>query len=433
MKKQFLFFIVLLIIYNSSSLFTQNLKYVHKVIKDLCAKEMYGRSTFKNGDSIAAEYIAKEFAKFNLKSISNQKGPNAYKQYFNADNIVLENVSFELGRGNIMNPDNDYYILGSSPSTEIELDNVRPILIIDKAHWDLVKGTNLTDVILVFNSKTFDMSIKEIASFIDTGLGNITPKLVIFQGYEQISYYIGRNKISRYPVIQIVGDKIGQTIPYIKLYIQTKFVTQHLSQNVIGIIEGKRKTDYILLTAHYDALGMFGDKVFHGAHDNASGVATILDLANYYSKSENKPQYSLVFIAFSGEEIGLLGSNYYVENPVVPNDKIKIVLNLDLVGSGSGGLLVVNGNADNTRKYYKELEKISNDEYYFHKISTLPHKCYSDHCPFVEKDIPAVFMMTAGEECKYGHSIYDNYENTPMTKYESLFRLLRDFINSTKN
>ena len=431
MKKYFLLLIVLLIATNSSDLFSQNLKYVHKAIKDLTAKEMFGRSAYKNGDSIAAEYITKEFTKLKLKPINDSKGSDGYKQCFNTSCVVLENVSFELGKGNIMRPDDDYYIIGSSPTTNLELENVRPLLIIDKAHWDLVKATRLTDVILVFNINTFNMDLKEMVNFVDTGLGNIQPQLIIFQGYQQISYYVGRNKISKYPVLQIVGDKIGQTVPYLKLNIKTNLV-DHLSCNVIGIIEGKKKNDYIFLTAHYDALGMFGDKVFHGSHDNASGVATILDLANYYSIPANKPEYSLVFIGFSSEEIGMLGSNYYVENPVVSNDRIKLVLNLDLVGSGSAGLLVVNGDAGNTKKYYQEIEKISKDEYYFHKVSVLPHKCYSDHCAFVEKNIPAIFMMTAGEECKYGHSIYDNYENTPMTKYESLFRLIRDFIAHTK-
>ena len=432
MKKSFLLLVILFTIVNCSELFSQNLKYAHKVMKELCANEMFGRSVYKSGDSIAAEYVAKEFLKFNLKPINTNKGTEGYKQFFNISNVVLEDVRFELGKGNVMRPDDDYYILGSSPSIDLELENARPLIIIDKAHWELVKGTNIPDVILVFNAKSFDMSIKEIVNFVDTGLGNIKPKLVIFQGYERISYYIGRDKISNYPVMQIVGDKIGQNIPYLKLNIKVKLVENHNCANVIGIVEGKKKTDYIFITSHYDALGMFGDKVFHGAHDNASGVATMLDLASFYSKSENKPQYSLVFIAFAAEEIGTLGSKYYVENPVVPYDKISIVLNLDLVGSGSGGLIVANGDANDTKKHYKELEKICNDEHYFHKISTLPHRCNSDHCSFVEKDIPAVFIMTAGEECKYSHSIYDSYQNTPFTKYESIFKLIRDFIATAK-
>ena len=413
-------------------LISQNLKYAHKVLKDLTANEMYGRAAYKNGDSIAAEYIAKEFAKFNLKSINDAKGSNGYKQFYTADNVVLEDIRFELGRGNIMRPDDDYYILGSSPSTDIELENVRPLLIVDKAHWDLVKTTRLADVILVFNVNTFNLNVKEIVDFVDTGLANVQPQLIIFQGYQRISYYIGRDKISKYPVLQIVGDKIGANVPYLKLHIKNKLETNRTAQNVIGTIEGKRKNDYVFITAHYDAMGMFGDKVFHGAHDNASGVATLLDLANHYSKPANRPEYTLVFIAFGGEEIGLVGSKYYVENPIVPNDRIKIVLNLDLVGSGSGGLIVANGEASDTQKYFKELEKISNEEHYFHKITSLPHRCNSDHCSFVEKGVPAVFIMTAGAECAFSHSIYDNYENTPMTKYESLFRLIRDFIAITK-
>ena len=90
-----------------------------------------------------------------------------------------------------------------------------------------------------------------------------------------------------------------------------------------------------MFSAHYDHLGMMGTTaIMNGANDNASGTAMMLTLMEYYSK--NKPEYSLLFIAFGGEEAGLIGSKFYVENPTVPLKKIKSLLlfwqiqNLDL-------------------------------------------------------------------------------------------------------
>jgi Zn-dependent M28 family amino/carboxypeptidase len=108
---------------------------------------------------------------------------------------------------------------------------------------------------------------------------------------------------------------------------------------------------------------------------------------------------------------------------------IEIVLNLDLVGSGSGGLQIWNGNAANTAKTFNLFDNINKKEFYFYKLIAAEDRCISDHCSFKEVNIPAVFLMTLGEEHKWSHSIYDSYENLPFTKYESLFRIIRDFVN----
>ena len=94
---------------------------------------------------------------------------------------------------------------------------------------------------------------------------------------------------------------------------------------------------------------------FPGANDNASGVAMLLQLANYYSKPENQPDYSICFIAFTGEELGLLGSKYYVQNPLFPLNQIKLLINMDMVGTGDEGITIVNTseNLDDYEKFLK--------------------------------------------------------------------------------
>jgi Zn-dependent M28 family amino/carboxypeptidase len=123
--------------------------------------------------------------------------------------------------------------------------------------------------------------------------------------------------------------------------------------NVIGILEGSDpvlKNEAIIIGAHYDHLGRGGsgslaqrDGVHHGADDNASGVAGIFELARILTSQQPKPRRTIVFIAFSGEEEGLLGSNYYVNHPVVPVANTVAMINLDMIGRLKNKNLIIGG------------------------------------------------------------------------------------------
>jgi len=106
--------------------------------------------------------------------------------------------------------------------------------------------------------------------------------------------------------------------------------------NVLGVIEGKEKKDeYVFLTAHYDHLGVKDGKIYHGADDDGSGTSAILQIAEVFAKAKadgNGPSRSLVFMAVSGEEKGLLGSEYYSNNPIFPLEKTSVDLNIDMIG-----------------------------------------------------------------------------------------------------
>ncbi len=108
------------------------------------------------------------------------------------------------------------------------------------------------------------------------------------------------------------------------------------AKNVIGIIEGSDpvlKNECVVFMAHYDHLGIGenGD-VFNGADDNGSGTVTLLEVAEAFSKQEPKPKRSLVFLWVTGEEEGMLGSKFYVENPVFPMNKTALCINIDMDG-----------------------------------------------------------------------------------------------------
>ncbi|MBV9216169.1 MAG: M28 family peptidase, partial [Acidobacteria bacterium] len=192
--------------------------------------------------------------------------------------------------------------------------------------------------------------------------------------------------------------------------------------NVIGILDGTDKTlknEAIVIGAHYDHLGHGGQgslaanstEIHHGADDNASGTAAIMELAREFAVAK-KNKRTIIFIAFSGEEEGLFGSSYYVQNPVFPLDKTVAMINLDMVGRLKDNKLDVGGIG--TASEFKALVESNNP----HDLSTtpiavnpnmqfnpaLPGKFQlalsddgygrSDHSSFYGKKVPVLFFFT---------------------------------------
>ena len=108
------------------------------------------------------------------------------------------------------------------------------------------------------------------------------------------------------------------------------------SSNVIALLPGTDKAgEYVLITSHYDHLGTRGKEIYYGADDDGSGTTSVIELAEAFAKAKNEghgPRRSIVFMAVSGEEKGLLGSEFYSENPVFPLNKVSVDLNIDMVG-----------------------------------------------------------------------------------------------------
>jgi Zn-dependent M28 family amino/carboxypeptidase len=126
--------------------------------------------------------------------------------------------------------------------------------------------------------------------------------------------------------------------------------------NFIATIEGKKKADkFIVITAHYDHLGVRNGQIFNGADDNASGTAALFAIASYFKK--NQPEHSLIFVALDGEEKGLLGAYHFVANPPVAKASMVLNVNMDMISRNDKGELYASG----TRKYSQlkpALEKV---------------------------------------------------------------------------
>jgi Zn-dependent M28 family amino/carboxypeptidase len=170
---------------------------------------------------------------------------------------------------------------------------------------------------------------------------------------------------------------------------------------------------------------MMGDAMFPGASDNASGTAMVLNLAKYYSKRNN--EYSIVFILFAGEEAGLIGSDYFTSFPTFNIQKIKMLINLDIMGSAEGGVVTVN--ATEFPRQFATLQKINRKKGYLPEVRKRGPTKNSDHYHFYKKGIPSFFIYSIGGPGFY-HDVYDKAESIPMTNYENVFKLLVDFVST---
>jgi len=177
-----------------------------------------------------------------------------------------------------------------------------------------------------------------------------------------------------------------------------------VGKNVAGFIEGNDpllKDEYVIIGAHYDHLG-YGEtgslyrgdsmQIHNGADDNASGTAGILELAEKIYSFKDQLKRSVVFIAFAGEELGLLGSSYFVKNSPIDLNKIAAMINLDMIGRMEEKKLIIYGTATSTK--WKDLLNKGNEHYNF-KL-TLNDEGYgpSDHSSFYGKNIPVLFFFT---------------------------------------
>ena len=236
------------------------------------------------------------------------------------------------------------------------------------------------------------------------------------------------NKVRGFVTVIVRSPKLTEDSQTITIEVKNRFKPDYRTQNVIGWIEGSSVPDsFLVVTAHYDHLGQMGRKVyFPGANDNASGTAMVMDLARHYSLPENRPAYSMVFMAFSGEEAGLLGSTYDVEHPLFPLDKIAFLVNLDMVGTGDEGITVVNATA--FQSDFDDLETINDERNFLPDISPRGESCNSDHCPFYKKGVPSFFIYTRSKIYNEYHSVKDRAEDLPLNGYDGLFRLLVQFF-----
>lgn len=419
MKRIFIITLTLLFFVTA---YGQDIKYARKTINTLCSPKFHGRGYVKGGDAKAAAFIYKEFKK--LKEVEVQ-----YQPFVFPVNTFPGKMKVKVG-GKTLEPGVDYMVDPGCPNAKGEFEvglATYEVFKSDKNYTtyidELAAAARVKKLIVLDTLPTLNESEKKrLKAFKEIIKGQVDGLIILTN--KKLIWSVDREQ-AKHPEITIREEKFNRGAKEIELNIKAELLPQHTANNVLAYIKGTRRPDStIVMCAHYDHLGRMGKKTyFPGANDNASGIALMLDMANYYS--QHPPEYSILFIAFAAEEAGLIGSQYYVTYPVYPLDKMRFLINMDLMATGEKGMMAVNGLVFEDE--YKALVKLNDDKKYLPNIQARGKAANSDHYWFTEKGVHSFFFYLMGDFPSY-HDPGDKAEIVPLTEYEDTFRLLRDFV-----
>jgi len=387
-------------------------------IKTLCAPSMWGRGYVNGGDSIAGDFISSEF-----KSIGLHPFGNSYQQNFEFPVNTFPKEMLFIAEDDTLIPGIDYLVDPSSAGGGYSYKTL------------YFSGDDL------LKKEIKDLQIPEKTILIVKNFGFTRDSIQAIKKYLHVL-------AAGYPIIELTQDKLTWSVsqekmeqPYllvfqhpelaeckeVKINITQIWESNHTAANIVGYLPADKKSDeFLVLSAHYDHLGCMGkDTYFPGANDNASGNGMLMALAK--ELSAKKLKYNIVFIAFAGEEIGLLGSKYMVEHPLFPLEKIKFLVNLDIMGSGEEGITVVN--ASLFPKEFKKLQKINARKKLIEAIKPRGPAANSDHYFFTKAGVPSIFIYTMGPNKNY-HDVADQFAALSFSAYDDIKELLLLFLNS---
>lgn len=414
---------LLFLLLSAVTLRAQDLSFARQVIDSLCAPEMAGRGYVNDGSGKAASFVENQFKQLGLSA-----SPDGYHQYFTLPVNTFPGKMHVVADGNVLNPGKDYLMGAASSSVNGTFKMVTPGARALSSEQRLLRYVKRKTggKFVVLDEKTLKIHKKITDSLLQTNFGRAAGYMVLRDKPLVWSIASGAEPLD-FKVIDLNHHAWENSFKNLEIDVQSKFFPKYRVSNVIGYLPGSRFPDsVIVIGAHYDHLGMMGsDACFPGANDNASGVAMMLGLAKHFVTSP--PEYTLVFMAFAGEEMGLKGSSWYTIHPLFPLEQIKLMINLDMVGTGSEGITVVNSN--HYAEVYNRLVRINADNEYILKVAPRGESCNSDHCPFFMAGVPAIFIYSLGKEYTEYHNINDKAASLPLSEFEDITRLLIDFLN----
>lgn len=283
-------------------------KAVRKIEEKLSADDMSGRATFTPGIDKAADFIAAEFKKARLAI---PDGSNSYFQEFSLVSAKQTSVSGNTDGAAI------------NESNIVVLTTKETLTVNEQSGYET--GTISAGERLFNKAYSYTSSGKSYIVWVDTAHAKNFSNL---QRFKQESFKSDNS------VIFVLTEKIPSAYSFSVQHA----VTEKKLKNVVGIIPGKsRKDEYVIFSAHYDHLGVGeadknGDTIFNGANDDAAGTTAIIMLSKYFSKIKNNER-TVVFAAFTAEEIGGFGSQYFSKqfNP----EKVMAMFNIEMIGTDS--------------------------------------------------------------------------------------------------
>ncbi len=444
----------------------------------LASDELEGRRSGTKGNELAANYIAKEFKSYGLKLL----GDNG--TYFQNFKFVSElkvgknnTLAFNIdGKTLNFTPDVDFRPMNFSSDTSIiaELVFVGYGIEADTLHYNDYAGIDVKDKVAVIlryspdgnnpasNFASYSSYTKKIMTARDKGAAGVifvtgpvdeaNASLLPLRN-ERGSMNSGiaviqLNQIAANSLLKLKGkdlisiqksineNKKSNSFPFENTSVTLRTEIQKIyanTANVIGYLEGtddSLKNEYIVIGAHFDHLGLGGAgsgslvsdtiAIHNGADDNASGTAGLLEIAQSLSSHQSRLKRTYVFAAFSGEELGLLGSAYYVKNSSLPLDRCVAMINLDMIGRLKDSVLTIQGVG--TSPVWNDIIQKQNQDSLFKLKLGQDGFGSSDHASFNSKEIPVLFFFT-GLHKDY-HNPSDDWQ---LINYEGQ-KMVTDFV-----
>ena len=418
MKKRTLFGILFAVAFAAVQVNAQDLDHYKQIVKELSSSKYQGRGYAKDGANKAGKYIEKEFVKAGVDEVVCQP--------FKLDINTFSGKMKMWADGKKLTPGVDFSmreyspgVYGTFPVYHVDTLNYDP----EKMFADLAKPEYANCLVACEfwfayrHGKDF-ARLQKVGECTNAGLIQIwTSPIKFYKAY-------GHRVVDK-PIVWMTPEAV-EGVKTVRLKVDNKFLTSYECFNVIAKVEGLRHDSCYIFTAHYDHLGNLGRRVYYaGANDNASGTAAIVTLAAYYAK--NKPEYDMYFIAFSGEDANLRGSEYFAKNPIVPLEQIKYLFNIDMIGDNNP--VQYCEVSDEGQLGFALFEEINNENHYFKGLNRGDLAANSDHYPFASRHVPCIFLENEeGDAFKYYHTIYDTYENAIFSSYEPIFKMITNFV-----
>ena len=407
--------------------------YANEVTQNLCSYSMNGRGYGKgNGTKTAADYIVNELKEIGVSSVG-----SSYVQPFYVDaNTFPGNMELQLN-SNYLVAGTDFMIDPASPSVNGTYDAI----VINRAELNdamtrMNKLRQARGQFIIVDNTNYEGENRNTAIKIDQLIeqfktdAQIQVKGVIIYDtvrYSKMIWSTSTFQRSR-PIFYIGTPQDIESIKRVKVAADAQFIQQATTYNVVGKVEGTvYKDSFIVVSCHYDHLGTMGPAVYPGANCSASGVAMMLQLAKHFQII--KPKYSMLFIAFSGHELGMKGGQTLIKYPPVDLKKVQMVLDFDLMGNGISGLKVVNGN--NHQELMQRMVKIAHDYKFVPEVDLKRNSKQSESYLFNELQIPSFFIYSVGGSFDY-KNLKDTPQMLPYTRFAEMQSLITRFIETIK-
>ena len=398
----------------------QDLQQYKRVLKELSSAKYQGRGYAKGGANKAGKYLEKEYKKAGAQEVTLQP--------FTIDINTFPGKMDLWADGKKLTPGVDFTMREYSPGIQGEF----PVYHLDTLNFDpdriladLAKPEYegclvCCDFLFTYRHREFFSKLQKKDGCSNTGfLYTWTSPIKFYKAY-------GDHVVDK-PIIWVIPEAM-EGVKTVKANIENVFMKDCEIFNVIAKVEGESHDSCYVFTAHYDHLGNLGDKVFYaGANDNASGTATLVTLASYYAK--NRPPYDMYFLAFSGEDANLRGSEFYVQHPVVPLSQIKYLFNIDMIGDNNP--VQYCECSEEGMRGFALFEQINGEKQYFKALHRGELAANSDHYPFAVRGVPCIFLENEnGNAFPHYHTPADNSKTVRWDSYEPVFKLVTGFIDN---